>query len=167
MEGVGLIITRGLAGLIIPVSLVAIPLALVLVWNSLSRRPLEQSCMVSPSASATSRPRDGSSALEIISVTICFVVAMIGAIAFAMNVIEGDPIHPSQFVAVLGLWLLIISPGLLWRSPWRSLAEGLATIALAVVTVLTGFSIGFALLPLLIAMMVVCFQRIRTDTVRA
>jgi presenilin-like A22 family membrane protease len=49
----------------------------------------------------------------------------------------------------------------LWKSRWRVVAEGLATVSIAVAAILSGFSIGFLLVPLVILMIWVCVIRLR------
>jgi hypothetical protein len=108
--------------------------------------------------------RADSSALERISVSLCTFVALIGAITIVMNVIRRNPIANPLFPLFLGFALLLSVPALTWRSRWRVPAEAVATIALSGVAVLSGFSIGFVFVPLLVAMMWVCIQHLRTHT---
>ena len=52
-------------------------------------------------------------------------------------------------------------PAILWKSRWRVVAEGIATISISVAAMLAGFSIGFLLVPLAGLMIWVCYARLR------
>jgi hypothetical protein len=80
-----------------------------------------------------------------------------------MNAIRGNRFTNPLSAVFLGFVLLLSLPALMWRSHWRVPAEGLATIALSGVAVLSGFSIGFMFVPLLVAMLWICIQHLRAD----
>jgi hypothetical protein len=56
--------------------------------------------------------------------------------------------------------LLLGLPAILWRTQLRLAAEGLATVALALSAVITGASIGFAFVPLILIMIWVCVRHL-------
>lgn len=72
-------------------------------------------------------------------------------------------IIPLSLGAII-LAVALIVKSLRSHSSWRIVAEGLATIGLAVLAVLSGFSIGYMFVPLLVVMMWVCIQHLRTHT---
>ncbi|MDQ3675028.1 MAG: hypothetical protein M3365_11720 [Gemmatimonadota bacterium] len=143
MEEVWLTFTHGLTGLVIPIGLGAIALALALIVKSVGRVQAK------------------STALERVCVTLCGFLGLIGAITVVMNVIRQTPGSNPLFPLFLGFVLLLSAPALMWRSRWRLPAEGLATISLAAVSILSGFSIGWVFVPLVGAMMWVCIQHLR------
>jgi hypothetical protein len=166
MEKSALTLPQWLGPLIFPVSLVATASGIALVAKSIWQREHTSADGASQSVSTGgSQSRlAGSSALERICVGICAFLGLLGAVALVVNEIRRDPVpHPLSLV-LLGLLVLLSAPALMWRSPWRIAAEGVATIALSVVAVLAVFSIGFMFVPLLVAMIWVCIQHLRRDS---
>jgi tetrahydromethanopterin S-methyltransferase subunit B len=112
----------------------------------------------SPARSATSTvpPTGGTFISERISVGICACLSLFGLVALIFNVARGVR-PPTKWSALLVALLIVLGvPALCWRSRWRIFAEGVATIALAGVSFLTGFSIGSVFVPLLAVMIWVC-----------
>ena len=148
MEEIALTITHGLTRLIIPLGVGGIILALALMVTSLRR----------------ARP-EGSSAAERVSVFLSALISLIGITALVTNALRKEAIPVVFSIAAAGLILLLAAPALLWRSQWRVPAEGLATIGLSVVAILSGFSIGYAFVPLLVLMVWVCIRHLRSGSV--
>lgn len=163
MEEGALTVVLGLAGLIIPISLIAFALALALIEKSVRRLTRNGSSKrpASESTQAFESNQADSSAAERVSVVLSAFLSVLGAAALVMNEIRRDPVAHLAVIAYLGLILLLAAPALLWRSRWRLPAQGLATIALSVVAVLSALSIGFAFVPLLVMMIYVCVQHLR------
>lgn len=167
MEEFGLTITLTLTRLIMPVSFVAITVGLILFGVTIRRAG--RSGLPHQSAAEDGKYVQAkaveSSALERIAVGICGVVAVAGLVASITNEIRRNPVVHPAFFLVLGLFLLLAAPALAWRTSKRVAAEALGTVALAVVTFLSGFSIGFLFVPLVVFMTWVCVQHLRTSRV--
>jgi len=105
--------------------------------------------------------------IERIGVGICVGVAALGLFGFGETIIQ----RSISLTPLAGLFTLMIfllaAPGFLWRTRWRGAGEGVATIAVSVAAILSGFSMGFMLVPLVILMMVICIQALlREETTR-
>jgi hypothetical protein len=99
---------------------------------------------------------------EKVAVTSCAVVAAFGLIAVT-RVLQYRPDNPGYLPVSVAFAFALVSlvlPALLWRTRLLLLGEGLATIALAVATFLTGFSIGLLFVPLVLLMTWVCLRHI-------
>jgi hypothetical protein len=99
---------------------------------------------------------------ENIAVTLCAFLAALGVVAVA-QILRYGPGNPAYLpVAMLfAAALLALSlPTLLWRTRFRLFGEGAATLTVAVASVLTGFSIGLLLVPLVLLMTWVCLRHL-------
>jgi len=102
-----------------------------------------------------------SSTLKRVPVFLGAAVAIVGLIALVISEIRRAPLfHPAVLVAV-GLLLVLAAPVAFWRSRWQRTSVGAATIAVSVLAFITGFSIGVLFVPLVIAMVLVCFSYLR------
>jgi hypothetical protein len=106
------------------------------------------------------------SLVEKIAVGLCGGVAVLGLLGTIETLLPKRPDFPPLSVLFAVAIILTGLPAVAWRSRWRGVAEGIATISLATAAILTGLSIGFLLVPLLILMIWVCVARVRT-TLRA
>ena len=70
------------------------------------------------------------------------------------------PRYPAVGILFALALLAMGAPALLWKTRARVASEGLATIAVAAVSIVTGFSIGFILVPLVLVMMWVCSRHV-------
>jgi uncharacterized membrane protein len=105
-----------------------------------------------------------STTLQRIPVFICGAIAVVALIGLITNEIRRAPkFHPGLLVA-LALLILLGSPVLFWRSRWQRTTVGAATVAIAVLAFITGFSIGVLFVPLVIAMVLVCISYLRRPT---
>jgi hypothetical protein len=112
------------------------------------------------SGSAARSERATAVASEKISIGICATLGILGLIALIINSARRN-LPPSWWTAFLVVLLILLgSPAMLWKSRWRVLMEGIATVTLAGVSVLTGFSIGFVLVPLLAVMIWVSLRHL-------
>ena len=113
-------------------------------------------------------PRVGSpdswkgSLVEKIAVGLCGGVAVLGLLGTIETLLPKRPDFPPLSVLFAVAIILTGLPAVAWKSRWRGVAEGIATISLATAAILTGLSIGFLLVPLLILMIWVCVARVRT-----
>ena len=99
--------------------------------------------------------------LERVGVGLCAAVAALGLFGFGeISVRSGAPLTPlaALFTAMI---FLLAAPGMLWRTRWRGVGEGVATIAISVAAILSGFTMGFLLEPLVILMIWICIQALR------
>ena len=162
MEESALTVVRGLVRLIIQISIVAAVFGFVLIPVSARRLARAGAVQKHELGDDTRSSMPNSPALERIAVTVCALLAIVGVTAMVTNEIRRNPVPHPAFPALLALLVLLSAPALMWRSRLRVPAEGLATIAVSVVAVLTGFSIGVAFLPLVVLMMWVCFRHLRS-----
>jgi hypothetical protein len=99
---------------------------------------------------------------EKVAVTLCALVAVLGVVAVG-RIIQYRP-DDSGYLSVSVLFaialLALAFPALLWRTRLLLLGEGVAAIALAVVSFLTGFSIGILFVPLVLLMAWVCLRHL-------
>ena len=103
--------------------------------------------------------------LERLGVGLCVAVAALGLFGFGETTVRrGIGLAPlaALFTAMI---FLLAAPGMLWRTRWRGVGEGVATIAISVAAILAGFSIGFLFVPLVILMMCICVQALRRPRV--
>ena len=104
-----------------------------------------------------------STSLERVAVGLCVAVAALGLFGFGEATVKrGAGLTPLALVFT-GMIFLLATPGFLWRTRWRAVGEGIATIGVSVAAILTGFSIGFMFVPLAILMMWICFSAIARD----
>ena len=102
------------------------------------------------------------SLVEKIAVGLCGGVAVLGLLGTIETLLPKRPDFPPLSVLFAVAIILTGLPAVAWKSRWRGVAEGIATISLATAAILTGLSIGFLLVPLLILMIWVCVARVRT-----
>ena len=96
---------------------------------------------------------------ERIGVGLCGGVAFLGLLGFLLTGLRhGFALPPVAQVFVLAV-LLCGLPAVLWKSPWRGSAEGIATAAVSAVAVMAGFSIGYLFVPLVALMIWICVER--------
>jgi hypothetical protein len=101
--------------------------------------------------------------VERIAVGLCAGVAMLGFLGTIETVFARRPDFP-PFAMLFAVAILLCGlPAVLWKSRWRGVAEGAATVSIALAAILSGFSIGFFFVPLVILMTWVCIQRLRVN----
>ena len=103
----------------------------------------------------------GGGLVERIAVGLCAGVAVLGILGTIETFLTRRPDFPP--LAVMFVVVIILSglPAVVWNSPWRGSAEGVATISIAIAAILSGFSIGFLFVPLVILMIWVCILHLR------
>jgi len=101
--------------------------------------------------------------VERIAVGFCAGVAMLGFLGTIETVFAKKPDFPPLAMLFAVAILLCGLPAVLWKSRWRRVAEGVATVSIAVAAILSGFSIGFLFVPLVILMIWVCTRQIWAD----
>src|SRR5690349_21537620 len=146
MESVAVAVVRGLQFLIVPVGVAAIAVGLFTAARFLLRNP---------------RVRQDAGWVEAIAVGLCGGVAALGILGLVETFRTSRPDFPPLAAAFTVAILFCGLPAILWKSRWRVVAEGLATVSIAVAAILSGFSIGFLLVPLVILMIWVCVIRLR------
>ncbi len=113
------------------------------------------------------RPRSGlpdlsgGGVLERIAVGLCAGVAVLGLIGTMETLLTRRPDFPLLAVTFVVAVILSGLPAVVWRSRWRGAAEGVATMSIATAAILSGFSIGFLFVPLVILMIWVCVLHLR------
>lgn len=101
--------------------------------------------------------------VERIAVGLCAGVAMLGFLGTIETIFAKKPDFPPLAMLFAVAILLCGLPAVLWKSRWRRVAEGVATVSIAVAAILSGFSIGFLFVPLVILMIWVCTRQIWAD----
>lgn len=99
--------------------------------------------------------------LERIAVGLCGGVAVLGLIGTMETLLTRRPDFPPLAVTFVVAVILSGLPAVVWRSRWRGAAEGVATISIATAAILSGFSIGFLFVPLVVLMIWVCVLHLR------
>jgi len=105
-----------------------------------------------------------SSVLERAVVGICAAISLLALIVAIQALrLDGVTLRSYRMLSVVLIVSLILLglPAILWKTPLRWAAEGLASIALAVGAVIGVFSIGGLFLPLLVLMTWICIQHLR------
>ena len=146
MESVAVAVVRGLQFLILPVGVAAIAIGLFTAARFLLRNP---------------RVRHDAGVVEAVAVGLCGGVAALGLLGLVETFRTSRPDFPPLAAAFTVAILFCGLPAILWKSRWRVVAEGIATISIAVAAILSGFSIGFLLVPLTGLMIWVCYARLR------
>ena len=149
MEDAAISVTQFLVRLIFPMAIVGGVIGLGLILSSIIALVRDSG---SRSATSTVSKRTRSFVSERITVGICACLSLLGLIALVSNVARRVPAPNKWSVLLVVLVILLGAPALCWRTRWRVLAEGVATVALAGVSFLTGFSIGSVFVPLLAVM---------------
>jgi len=149
MEDGALRLSQFLTMLDLPVGLIGIVVGLITAVRLLPR-------------AASAYPAEAA-LVERIAVGLCAGVAMLGFLGTIETVFAKKPDFPPLAMLFAVAILLCSLPAVLWKSRWRGVAEGVATVSIALAAILSGFSIGFLFVPLVILMIWVCVQRIWAD----
>ena len=139
-------LARLLAILDLPLGLVAIVIGLVTAIR------------VFPTAGAAALVDLG--LVERIAVGLCAGLAVLGILGTLETVLLRRPDFPPLAMLVAVAIIACGWPALAWKSRWRGVAEGAATIFIALAAILTGFTIGFMFVPLVALMIWVCALRL-------
>jgi hypothetical protein len=146
MEDVAIGVTRFLAVLDLPLGLIAIVIGLVTAIRMI------------PVAGAPPLPELG--LVERIAVGLCAGVAVLGLLGTLETVLVRHPDFPPLAMLFALSILACAWPALVWKSRWRGVAEGAATVFIAAAAILSGFTIGFMFVPLVALMVWVCVLRL-------
>jgi hypothetical protein len=122
-------------------------------------------------AAGRARKADGetglpsSSTIERIVVGLCAAASSLGLVV-AVQIVRLSrvslPRFPITGVLLAVSLLLLVLPALFWETRFRWVAEGFALVTLGTTAMLLMWSIGFLFLPLLLLMVWVCLQHLRT-----
>ena len=146
MEESALGIARLMQLLVLPVGIAGIVVGLFTAVRFLLRNP---------------RTRHDAGFVEAAAVGLCGGVAALGILGLFESFRSVRPDFPPLAAAFTVAILFCGLPAVLWKSRWRVVAEGIGTVALSVGSILSGFSIGFLLVPLVLLMIWVCYARLR------
>ena len=149
MEDGALRLSQFLTMLDLPVGLIGIVVGLITAVRLLPR-------------AASAYPAEAA-LVERIAVGLCAGVAMLGFLGTIETVFAKKPDFPPLAMLFAVAILLCSLPAVLWKSRWRGVAEGVATVSIALAAILSGFSIGFLFVPLVILMIWVCTRQIWAD----
>lgn len=146
MEEGALGIARFLQLLVIPAGVIGIAVGLFTAVRFLLRNP---------------RTRQDAGVVEAFAVGLCGGVAALGLLGLVESFRSVRPDFPPLAAAFTVAVLFCGLPAILWKSRWRVVAEGIATVSISAAAILSGFSIGFLLVPLTALMIWVCYVRLR------
>ena len=146
MEEGALGVARFLQLLVLPVGVAGIAVGLFTAVRFLLRNP---------------RVRHNAGVVEALAVGLCGGVAALGILGLVESFRSVRPDFPPLAAAFTVAILFCGLPAILWKSRWRVVAEGIATLSLSVGSILSGFSIGFLMVPLMLLMIWVCYARLR------
>ena len=146
MEEGALGVARFLQLLVLPIGVAGIAVGLFTAVRFLLRNP---------------RVRHNAGVLEALGVGLCGGVAALGILGLVESFRSVRPDFPPLAAAFTVAILFCGLPAILWKSRWRVVAEGIATLSLSVGSILSGFSIGFLMVPLMLLMIWVCYARLR------
>ena len=146
MEEGALGIARFLQLLVLPVGIVGVVAGLFTAVRFLLRNP---------------RTRHDAGVVEALAVGLCGGVAALGILGLIESFRTLRPDFPPLAAAFTVAVLFCGLPAILWKSRWRVVAEGIGTVSLSVASILSGFTIGFLLVPLVLLMIWVCYARLR------
>jgi hypothetical protein len=160
MEERTVAVTVFLTGLIIPIGLGAVVFGILTIVSGLGGfGDLRHPDLAAKRESAASG-RAGSSLLERVAAGLCATAAVVLILVLRVNVDRNGRISPWTAVLVLMI-LLLAAPIILWNTRYRVASEGIATIAIGVIAILTGFSIGFLFVPVVVLMIWLCITQLR------
>ena len=146
MEEGALGVGRFLQVLVLPVGVAGIAVGLFTAVRFLLRNP---------------RVRHNAGVVEALAVGLCGGVAALGILGLVESFRSVRPDFPPLAAAFTVAVLFCGLPAILWKTRWRVVAEGIATVSLSVALILSGFSIGFVFVPLVLLMIWVCYARLR------
>ena len=106
------------------------------------------------------------SVLERVAVGLCGTLAVVLVLLLGMNAGRGGISASLWPAALLVMSLLLGAPAALWNTRYRVAGEGMATISIAGIAIVTGFSIGFLFVPLVVLMMWLCINQLRQSKPR-
>jgi uncharacterized membrane protein YfcA len=141
MEESALVIARLLTVLDLPVAIAAALIGLITTVRGVVTRVAN---------------RDEGTRAERVAVGLCMALSLLGVIGVALSLLRRTPL-PTFLAGVFAAAVIIAGlPALVWRTKWRTSAEGIATIAVGAAAFLSGFTIGFLFVPLVLLMCWVC-----------
>jgi TRAP-type C4-dicarboxylate transport system permease small subunit len=146
MEESALGIARFLQLLVLPVGVAGTAVGLFTAIRFLLRNP---------------RVRHNAGVVEALAVGLCGGVAALGILGLVESFRSVRPDFPPLAAAFTVAILFCGLPAILWKSRWRVVAEGIATLSLSIGAILSSFTIGFLLVPLMLLMIWVCYARLR------
>ena len=159
MEGGTIAVTVFLTALIMPIGIGAAVLGLLTIVKGLGgfRNPHHGEFGAAKRDLVVSG-RAGSSVLERIGAGLCLTVAVF------LILMLGDVGRSGRATPWTALLLVLIAllpaPVVVWNTRYRTVAEGLATVAIAGIAILSGFSIGFAFVPVVVLMIWLCVKQL-------
>ena len=160
MEERTVVVTVFLTGLIIPISLGAAVLGILTIVTGLGGFGNPRYPDLATKGESAAFGRAASSLLEPVAAGLCATAA--GVLILQLGVNVGRSGRASAWTAFLLLMILLLpAPAILWKTRYRVASEGIATIAIAVIAILTGFSIGFLFVPVVVLMILFCISRLR------
>jgi hypothetical protein len=161
MEG-RTVVTVFLTGLIIPIGLVAAVLGILTIVKGMGGFGNPRHSDVADKQELAASGRLGSSLLERVAAGFCLTAAVALVLVLGVNV--GRSGRASPWTAFLLLMILLLpAPTILWNTRYRVASEGIATIAIAVIAILAGFSIGFLFVPIVVLMIWLCINQLRSS----
>lgn len=106
------------------------------------------------------------SIIERSAVNICALVSVVGTVLMVFQQSRRRPELDRVFFVMLVVIVMLSAARVLWNTRWRLVGVGLTTVALASFTILTSMSIGLVFIPLLAAIIWVCYRCVRAHPKR-
>jgi hypothetical protein len=162
MEEAALEVTGFLVRLIWPTGLIAVCVGLVTLGVAIF--PPKKARAGGSIIFGGNVPGNRSPIAERIAVGLCTPISLLGLVVAFQTVrlrsASEPPYRPLSVLLVLATIVMGL-PAIFWKTRLRLAAEALATIALAVASILAGFSIGFIFVPLTVLMIWICVRHLR------
>jgi hypothetical protein len=162
MEEAALALVRLLVRLLFPVGAIAVCIGIVTLAVEIF--PPRKARVSDRILFGGQPPRNPAPIVERIAVGLCAPLPVLGLIVVVRTVrgrTPGESLFWLPSVLLVVATLVMGFPAIFWKTRLRIAAEGLATVALAVVSVLTGMSIGILFVPLTVLMIWTCVQHLR------
>lgn len=160
MEERTVAVTVFLTGLIIPIGLGAAVLGILTIVRGMGGLGNPRHPDLAGKRELAASGPSGSSLLERVAAGLCATAAVVLILVLGVNVGRSGRASPWT-VFLLLMILLLPAPVILWNTRFRVASEGIATIAIAAIAILTGFSIGFLFVPVVVLMILLCISQLR------
>jgi hypothetical protein len=160
MEERTVAVTVFLTGLIIPIGLGAVVFGILTIVSGLGGFGDARHPDLAGKRESAASGHAGSSLLERVAAGLCAAAAFVLILVLGVNVDRSGRASPWTAVLVMMI-LLLAAPIILWNTRYRVASEGIATIAIGVIAILTGFSIGFLFVPVVVLMIWLCVTQLR------
>jgi hypothetical protein len=168
MEESAVVVARLFTRLIMPIGAIAFIVGVLTIVKGFGGFSGAHNPELAAAGSAPAGPaREGSSLLERVAAGLCGTLAVVLVLLLGVNAAQSG-IGASFWPAILlVMFLLLGAPAILGNTRYRMVGEGIATVAIAGMAIVTGFSIGFLFVPIVVLMIWLCILQLRPSKRRA